>query len=583
MENYSLFMGAAALMKMAVEMAAVSMEKPSGGTSPSGRVPEQRLLSPRSWLRDGGGSGRLFKYEHCIVELVNSGIEGSHKTLLDTTCSGSFTSNKEEFKRDLLDRIKENAEDWENDKGKESGYADKPPFKPLPPKEGNEEKEEKKKKKKKGTKKKKKKENKKKEVTAYPRVNEITLGNRKYVAPNDYCDNESEYDDLPMPFTYISDHDLNEHTTFDIGNLFGTDYESNDDSIIHVPLNDDIESPKLGDAVLEDPIFETSTFSENDDITYSAPSLDGELLPLHGSSSVDEDGGGDGSGVDGEAFRGTSPSGRCRKRLLSPDLGFAMAAALEGGIAVDPEKIKTVAEWKAPTTQTEVRAFLGLAGYYRRFVDGFPSIERPMTQLLKKEKKFEWTDKCEESFQKLKSRLTSAPILIMPDITKPFDVYCDASKIGLGCVLMQEGKVISYLSRQLKQHEKNYPTHDLELEAVVLALKVWRHYLMGNRCEIYSDHKSLKYIFTQKELNMRQRRWIELIKDYDMEIHYHPGKANVVVDALSRLPCQLNSMIAEEQPSLHQEFEKFRLELVSEGFLASIELQPTLISQIMEA
>ncbi|KAK1662002.1 hypothetical protein QYE76_050161 [Lolium multiflorum] len=176
-----------------------------------------------------------------------------------------------------------------------------------------------------------------------------------------------------------------------------------------------------------------------------------------------------------------------------------------------------------------------------------------------------------------------APILIMPDITKPFDVYCDASKTGLGCVLMQEGKVVSYLSRQLKQHEQNYPTHDLELAAVVLALKVWRHYLMGNRCEIYSDHKSLKYIFTQKELNMRQRRWIELIKDYDMEIHYHPGKANVVADALSRLPCQLNSMIAIEQPSLYQEFEQFRLELVSEGFLASIELQPTLVSQIKEA
>ncbi|KAK1648199.1 hypothetical protein QYE76_066004 [Lolium multiflorum] len=171
----------------------------------------------------------------------------------------------------------------------------------------------------------------------------------------------------------------------------------------------------------------------------------------------------------------------------------------------------------------------------------------------------------------------------MPDITKPFDVYCDASKIGLGCVLMQEGKVISYLSWQLKQHEQNYPTHDLELAAVVLALKVWRHYLMGNRCEIYSDHKSLKYIFTQKELNMRQRRWLELIKDYDMEIHYHPGKANVVADALSRLPCQLNSMIAAEQPSLHQEFEQFRMELVSEGFLASIELQPTLIGQIKEA
>ena len=206
-----------------------------------------------------------------------------------------------------------------------------------------------------------------------------------------------------------------------------------------------------------------------------------------------------------------------------------------------------------------------------------------MTQLLKKDKKFEWTDKCEASFQELKKRLISAPILIMPDVTKPFDVYCDASKIGLGCVLMQEGKVISYLSRQLKQHEQNYPTHDLELAAVVLALKTWRHYLMGNRCEIYSDHKSLKYIFTQKELNMRQRRWIELIKDYDLDIHYHPGKANVVADALSRQPCRLNIMINEEQPSLHKEFEKLRLELVSEGFLASIELQPTLISQIIEA
>ncbi|KAK1627706.1 hypothetical protein QYE76_002021 [Lolium multiflorum] len=237
------------------------------------------------------------------------------------------------------------------------------------------------------------------------------------------------------------------------------------------------------------------------------------------------------------------------------EVGFLGHILSVGGISVDPAKIKTVAECKAPTTQTEVRAFLGLAGYYRRFVEGFSSIARPMTQLLKKDKKFEWTDKCEESFQKLKSRLTTAPILIMPDITKPFDVYCDASKIGLGCVLMQEGKVISYMSRQLKQHEQNHPAHDLELAAVVLALKVWRHYLMGNRCEIYSDHKSLKYIFTQKELNMRHRRWIELIKDYDLEIHYHPGKANVVEDALSRQPCQLNSMIAEEQPSLYQEFE----------------------------
>jgi hypothetical protein len=240
-------------------------------------------------------------------------------------------------------------------------------------------------------------------------------------------------------------------------------------------------------------------------------------------------------------------------------------------------------KWEAPTTQTEVRGFLGLAGYYRKFVEGFSSIARPMTQLLKKDKKFEWTPKCEESFQELKKRLVTAPVLTMPDITKNFDVFCDASKLGLGCVLMQEGKVIAYLSRQLRPHEENYPTHDLELAAVVLALKTWRHYLMGNRCEIYTDHKSLKYIFTQKELNMRQRRWIELIKDYDLEIHYHPGKANVVADALSRKPCSLNMMIKAEQPMLHQEFENFGLELVSQGFLANLEFQPTLMSQIKEA
>ena len=122
---------------------------------------------------------------------------------------------------------------------------------------------------------------------------------------------------------------------------------------------------------------------------------------------------------------------------------------------------------------TEIRSFLGLAGYYRKFVEGFSSIAKPMTQLLKKDKQFEWTHKCEDSFQELKKRLTTAPILIMPYVTKSFDVYYDASRLGLGCVLMQEGKVVSYLSRQLRPHEENYPTHDLELATVVLALKTW--------------------------------------------------------------------------------------------------------------
>ncbi|GAV84963.1 hypothetical protein CFOL_v3_28404, partial [Cephalotus follicularis] len=128
----------------------------------------------------------------------------------------------------------------------------------------------------------------------------------------------------------------------------------------------------------------------------------------------------------------------------------------------------------------------------------------------------------------------NAPILALPTESESFVVYSDASHKGLGCVLMQQGKVIAYASRQLKTHEQNYPTHDLELAAVIFALKIWRHYLYGAKCEIFTDHKSLKYIFTQKELNMRQRRWLELIKDYDCTIQYHPGKANVVADALSR-------------------------------------------------
>ena len=117
---------------------------------------------------------------------------------------------------------------------------------------------------------------------------------------------------------------------------------------------------------------------------------------------------------------------------------------------------------------------------------------------------------------------------------EPYEVYSDASKEGLGCVLMQNGRVVAYGSRQLKPHEKNYPTHDLELAAIIFALKIWRCYLYGVRFQIFSDHKSLKYLFTQRDLNLRQRRWIEYMEDYDFTLEYHPGKANVVADALSR-------------------------------------------------
>jgi hypothetical protein len=204
------------------------------------------------------------------------------------------------------------------------------------------------------------------------------------------------------------------------------------------------------------------------------------------------------------------------------------------GITVDPSKVKEVLDWKPSTTVSEVRSFLGLAGYYRRFIPNFSKITKPVTELLKKENKYVWSDACDKAFKLLKKLLTTSPVLAQPNTDKPFDVYCDASGTGLGGVLMQKGRVISYSSRQLRSHEEHYPTHNPELATVVMALRMWHHYLLGNVVHIYTDHKSLKYIFTQPDLNMRQRRWLELIKDYELEVHYHPGKANVIADALDR-------------------------------------------------
>ena len=173
------------------------------------------------------------------------------------------------------------------------------------------------------------------------------------------------------------------------------------------------------------------------------------------------------------------------------------------GIMVDPGKVKEVLEWKPPTTMSEVQSFLGLAGYYRRFIPNFSKIVKPITELLKKGNKYVWSEACDEAFKYLKELLTTSLVLAHPDTTKSFDVYCDASGTGLGGVLMQEGRVISYSLRQLRCHEEHYPTHDLELAAVVMALRMWRHYLLGNVVHIYTDHKSLYYIFTQLDLNMR--------------------------------------------------------------------------------
>ncbi|KAH9801781.1 Endonuclease [Citrus sinensis] len=250
-------------------------------------------------------------------------------------------------------------------------------------------------------------------------------------------------------------------------------------------------------------------------------------------------------------------------------------------ISVDPSKVEAVSQWSRPTNAKEVRSFLGLVGYYRRFVEGFLKIAMPLTQLTKKNAKFVWTPECEKSFEELKRQLITTPILVISNSYEEFVIYSNASKNGIGCVLMQNGKVIAYAFRQLKEYEKNYPTHDLEFAAVVHSLKIWHHYLMGAHCKIYNgtDHKSLKYFFTQKELNMRQRRWLELLKDYDCEKNYHPGNANVVADALSRKSSMSASRILPKP--LQDDICKTEIKLVA-GKLTNMTLCSTLLEKIKE-
>ena len=181
--------------------------------------------------------------------------------------------------------------------------------------------------------------------------------------------------------------------------------------------------------------------------------------------------------------------------------------------------------------------------------------------------------------------MTSAPVLTIPAGLEGYTVYTDASGTGLGAILMQQGSVVAYASRQLKKHEVNYPTHDLELAVVVFALKLWRHYLYGTQFEIFTNHQSLKYIFTQRDLNLRQCRWLEFVKDYDFELSYHPGKANVVADALSRRSYVASLCVVREWRLLEDVIDAvIRVPRdVERTAVASLSVLPKLYRQIIEA
>jgi hypothetical protein len=269
----------------------------------------------------------------------------------------------------------------------------------------------------------------------------------------------------------------------------------------------------------------------------------------------------------------------CKCEFWLTEVAFLRHVISARGISVDPSKVKDVLNWMPPMNASEIHSFLGLAGYYRWFIKDFSKIAKPMTRLLEKNKDFDWTEECQVSFEELMKQLTSALVLILPDITKKFDIYCHASRQGLGCVLMQDGQVVSYASHQLRKHKENYPTHDMELAAVVHDLKIWRHYLIDHRCEIYSNHKSLKYTFMQNDLNLRQCRWLELIKDYDLGINYHPAKANMVADALSRKKYCNATFAKTIGPELHKEIKYLNLVIVNDTTI-TMEDEPTLEEEI---
>jgi hypothetical protein len=240
----------------------------------------------------------------------------------------------------------------------------------------------------------------------------------------------------------------------------------------------------------------------------------------------------------------------------------------EEGIEMDPKKIEAIKGWKTPKNVIKVRSFMGLVGYYRRFIAGFSRIAHSITFLQRKGKKFQWTEECERSFQQLTQLLTSALIMRIVDPTEDFNVCIDACKEGQGGVLSQNGFVVCYEPRKLKGHERIYVTHDLDLETIMYALKKWRHYLMGKRFDLMTYHNGLKYLFDQPTLNSRKRRWLEFLNEYDFDINHIKGKENKVVDAINRRVHDLDSTTI----SMYQSDLKYRFVEAAKSDLQYMEL-----------
>jgi hypothetical protein len=237
------------------------------------------------------------------------------------------------------------------------------------------------------------------------------------------------------------------------------------------------------------------------------------------------------------------------------------------GIEVDKAKIEAIQSWPTPSTVTQVRSFLGLAGFYRRFVKDFSTIAAPLNELTKKNVPFVWTDAQEEAFNILKDKLTHAPLLQLPDFNKMFELECDASGIGLGGVLLQEGKPVAYFSEKLSGPSLNYSTYDKELYALVRTLETWQHYLWPKEFVIHSDHESLKHIRSQSKLNRRHAKWVEFIESFPYVIRHKKGKENIIADALSRRYTMLSQL----------DFKIFGLETIKEQYSNDVDFKDILL------
>lgn len=244
----------------------------------------------------------------------------------------------------------------------------------------------------------------------------------------------------------------------------------------------------------------------------------------------------------------------------------------DGKLLMDKSKIQAINEWEAPTKVPELRSFLGLVNYYRRFIKGYSQVAAPLTDLLKKEKKWEWSEKCRNAFEALKEAVTKEPVLALPNHAYPYEVHTDASDFAIGGVLMQGGHPIAYESRKLNETERRYTVQEKEMTAVIHCLRTWRHYLLGSKFLVKTDNIATSYFQTQKKLSPKQARWQDFLAEFDYDLEYKPGKTNLVADALSRkaelasitqLHGELLDMIKEGMS--HDPFAKQLITMAEEG------------------